>query len=181
MEGDANGFTFRHALIREGRSLAARPRGREHKVEAPQSRAEDGGRRRFGGLWTGLAMLFGPVGLLYAIMLLRAAPPDRPQGASITASTIGLAIVCHAMWCMQPGRTHRVSRAYLWIAAGLGTLAMALAFTVWFVHLRQMPWGMIAPTMAGVIAGAVISRQYAMVLLLGVPALFIGAMLASGA
>lgn len=135
---------------------------------------------RFGGLRAAVAGLYAPAGLLYAIVLLRDAPPEHPQSATISAAVIGLAIVVYSMWGLRMGGIYWMSAAHLWIAGGLGTFAMALAFTGWFVHLREMPWGIIAPTMAAVIAGAIVFRQYAMVLLLAIPVAFIGAMLTSG-
>lgn len=136
--------------------------------------------KSFGRLRAAVAGLYAPAGLLYAIVVLKDAPPEHPQSASISAAVIGLAIVVYAMWGLRMGGIYWMSAVHLWIAGGLGTFAMALAFTGWFVHLHEMPWGVIAPTMAGVIAGAIVFRQYAMVLLLAIPAAFIGAMLTSG-
>ncbi|HCU34646.1 MAG TPA: hypothetical protein DGT21_04125 [Armatimonadetes bacterium] len=148
----------------------------------PQAQETTGGNSgtSFGRLRAVVAVLYAPAGLLYAIMLLRDAPPEHPQSATVSAAVIGLAIVVCSMWALRMGGIYWMTAVHLWIAGGLGAVAMALAFTGWFVHLREMPWGVIAPTMAGVIAGAIVFRQYAMVLLLAIPALFIGAMLTSG-
>lgn len=138
-------------------------------------------RQRLSGLWAALTMLFAPAGLLYAMVLLRDAPPEHPRSATIAATIIGLAIVTYAMWGLRMGGIYWMTRVHLWFAGGLGAFAMALAFTGWFVHLREMPWAAIAPATAGVIVGAVVFRQYAMMLLLAIPGIFIVAMLASGA
>jgi hypothetical protein len=138
------------------------------------------GTSRYAGTWAAITILLGPAGLLYAVTLLRNAPDDQPQTAATMATAIGLAIVIYSMWQLAIKGQYWVMQAYLWIGAMMGMLALSLAFTSWFVHLRELPWGVIAPTMAVFIAGAIVSKRFWMLLLLAIPAAFIGSMMASG-